>query len=141
MEIWLNEVCDTYIHPLFKIAMSQSNGLRIKNVVELCAPDVSRSPGVFAIELYCQFWSRDFRGRLSGIVFAAISFPLDEVLESSLVPTTVEYLFYFPLHFSIDDYGRWVVLHLPVCNWVVRGWSKLHYVEHWMELLHLVWQL
>jgi len=31
-----------YIHPLFKIAMSWSNRLRMKNVVELHVPDVSR---------------------------------------------------------------------------------------------------
>ena len=94
-----------YIHPSFKIATSWSNRLRMKNVVELCVSDVSQSPRVFAMELRYEFWSRDFRDRLSGIVFAAISFPLDEVLESSPVPMTVEYLFYFPLHFSIDDYG------------------------------------
>jgi len=85
--------------------MSQSNGLRMKNVVELCALDVSWGPRVFAMELHCQFWSRDFRGRLLGIVFVAISFLLDEILESSPVPMTVEYLFYFPLYFSVDDYG------------------------------------
>ena len=130
-----------YIHPLFKIATSWSNGLRMKNVVELCVLDVSRSSGVFAMELHCQFWSGDFRGRLPGIMFAAISFPLDEVLESSPVPTTVKYLFYFPLHFSIDDYEQWVVLCLPAYNRVIQGWSKLHHIEHWMELLHLVWQL
>ena len=50
-----------YIHPLFKIATSQSNGLRMKNVVELHALDMSRSPRVFAMELCCQFWSRDVR--------------------------------------------------------------------------------
>ena len=127
-----------YIHPLFKIATSRSNELGMKNAVELHASDVSRSPGVFAVELYCQFWSRDFGGRLPGIVFAAISFPLDEVLESSLVPTTVEDLFYFPLCFSTDDYGQWVVLRLSACNWVVWGWSELHHVEHQMELLHPV---
>jgi len=77
----------------------------MKNVVELCASDVSWSPRVFAMELYCEFWSGDFGGGLLGIVFVAISFPLDEVLESSPVPMTVEYLFYFPLYFSIDDYG------------------------------------
>jgi len=130
-----------YIHPPFKIAMSRSNGLGMKNVVELCASDVSQSPGVFAMELHCQFWSGDFRGRLPGIVFVAISFPLDEVLESSPVPTTVKDLFYFPLWFSVDDYGQWVVLHLLACNWVVWGWSKLHHIEHWMELLYPVWQL
>ena len=130
-----------YIHPPFKIVTSWSNGLGMKNVVELCVSDVSRSPRVFVMELHCQFWSRDFGGRLPGIVFAAISFSLDEVLESSLVPTTVKDLFYFPLRFSIDDYGWWVVLRLLACNRVVWGWSELHHVEHWIELLHPVWQL
>jgi len=129
-----------YIHPLFKIATSQSNGLGMKNVVELRASDVSRSPRVFAMELRCEFWSRDFGGKLPGIVFTAIFLPLDEVLESSLVPTTVEYLFYFPLWFSVDDYGQWVVLYFPACNQVVQSRSELYYVEHWMELLHPVWQ-
>ena len=127
-----------YIHPPFKIATSRSNGLGMKNVIELHASDVSRSPRVFAMELRCEFWSRDFRGGLPGIVFTAISLPLDEVLESFPVPTTVEYLFYFPLRFSIDDYGRRVVLCFPACNWVVQSRSELYYIEHWMELLHPV---
>jgi len=46
------------------------------------------------MELCCEFWCGNFGGRLSGIVFAAISLPLNEVLESSPVPTTVEYLLY-----------------------------------------------
>jgi len=112
----------------------------MKNVVELRVLDVSWSPRVFAMELCCEFQSRDFGGGLLGIVFVAISFSLDEVLESSPVPMTVEYLFYFPLCFSIDDYGRRVVLCFPVGNWVVQSWSELHYIEHWMELLHLVQQ-
>jgi len=110
-----------YIYPPFKIATSQSNGLWMKDIVELCISDVSRSPWVFAIELCCQFWCRDFGGRLPRIVFVAIPFPLDEILESSLVPTTVEYFLYFPLRFSIDDYGQWVVLCSPSCDWVF--WS------------------
>jgi len=111
----------------------------MKNAVELHASDMSWSPRVFVMELHCQFWSGDFGGGLPGVVFAAISLPLDEVLESFPVPTTVEDLFYFPLHFSVDDYGWWVVLHLLACNRVVWGWSELHYVEYWMELLHPVW--
>jgi len=95
-----------YIHLPFEIAMSQSDGLRMKNIVELCTSDVSQSSGVFAMELRCEFWCGDFGSRLPGIVFAAISLPLNEVLESSLVPTTVEYFLYFPLCFSIDDYGQ-----------------------------------
>ena len=60
----------------------------------------------------------------------AISFPLDKVLESSPVLMTVKYFFYFPLYFSIDDYGQEVVLCLSACNWVIRSWNKLHHVEH-----------
>ena len=95
-----------YIHPPFKIATSQSNGLGVKNVVELHASDVSRSSRVFAMELCCEFWYRDFGSGLPGIVFAAISFPLNKVLESSPMPTTVEYFLYFPLCFSVNDYGQ-----------------------------------
>jgi len=90
------------------------------------------------MELHCKFWCGDFGCGLPRIVFAAIPFLLDEILESSPVPTTVEYLLYFPLHFSVDDYGRWVVFHSLSCDRVFRGWSKLHYVEYWMELLHPV---
>ena len=94
-----------YIHPSFKIATSQSDGLRMKNVVELCMSDMSQSSRVFVIELCYEFWCKDFRSGLPGIVFAAISFSLNEVLESSPVPMTVEYFLYFPLCFSVDDYG------------------------------------
>ena len=60
--------------------------------------------------------------------------------ESSLVPMTVEYLFYLPLCFSVDNYGQWVIFHFLSCDQVIWSQSKLHYIEHWMELLHLVWQ-
>jgi len=125
-----------YIHLPFKIATSWSNGLWMKNVVKLCALDVSQSSGVFAMELRYKYWCRNFGGRLPGIVFMAISLPFNEVLESSPVPMTVEYLLYFPLRFSVDNYGQWVVFHFSSWNWVVRSQSKLHYVKHWMELLH-----
>jgi len=119
--------------------MSWSNGLRMKNVVELRTSDISQSSRVFAMELRCEFRSGDFRGRLPEVVFVAISFSLDEVLESPPVPTTVEYLFYFLFYFSIDDYVRWVVLCFPACNRVVWSQSELYYVKHQMELFHPVW--
>jgi len=127
-----------YIHPLFKIAMSWSNRLGMKNVVELHALDVSQSSRVFVMELRCEFWCRNFGSGLPGIVFATVSLSLNEVLESSLMPMTVEYFLYFPLRFSVDDYGQWVVLHFASCNQVIQSWSELYYVEHWMELLHPV---
>jgi len=96
---------------------------------------------MFVIELYCEFWYGDFGGRLPGIVFIAISFSLNEILESSLVPTTIKYLLYFPLCFSVDDYGQWVIFCFLSCDWVVQSQSKLYYIEHWVELLYPVWQL
>jgi len=125
-----------YIHPPFKIATSWSNGFQMKNIVKLRASDVSQSSRVFAMELCYECWCGNFRGRLLGIMFAAVSLPFNEVLESSPVPTTVEYLLYFPLCFSVDNYGRWVVFRFSSWNWVVRSWSELYYVKHWMELLH-----
>jgi len=44
-----------YIHPPFKIATSQSNGLWMKDVIELHASDVSQSSRVFVMELRCEF--------------------------------------------------------------------------------------
>ena len=128
-----------YIYPPFKIATSRNNGLRMKNVIELCMSDVSRSSRVFAMELRCEFWCKDFRSGLPGVVFTAVSFPLDEVLESSPVPMTVKYFLHFLLRFSVDDYGQWVVLRFASRNQVVRSRSELHYVEHWIELLYPVW--
>jgi len=96
----------SYIYPLFKIATSRSDGLGMKNVIELHVSDVSQSSGVFVMELRYEFWCGDFGSKLPGIVFTAVSLLLNEVLESSLMPTTVEYFLYFPLRFSVDDYRR-----------------------------------
>ena len=96
--------------------MSWSNGLGVKDVVELHALDISQSSGVFAMELCCEFWYRDFGSGLPGIVFAAISFLLNKVLESFPVPMTVEYFLYFLLYFSINDYEWWMVLCFVSCN-------------------------
>ena len=62
-----------YIYLPFKIATSWSSRLGVKNVVKLRTLDVSWGTRVFVVEFHCQFWSEDFRSRLPGIVFAAIS--------------------------------------------------------------------
>jgi len=102
----------------------------MKNIVKLHTSDVSRSSRVFAIELCYESWCGNFRGGLPGIMFTAISLPFNEVLEPSPVPTTVEYLLYFSLCFSIDDYGQWVVFHFSSWNWVIWSWSELYYIKH-----------
>ena len=115
---------------LYGVTTSRSNGLGMKNVVELRASDVSQSSGVFAMELRCEFWCKDFGSGLPRVVFTAVSFPLDEVLELSPVQTTVEYFLHLPLRFSIDDCGQWVVLRFASRNRVVQSQSELHYIEH-----------
>ena len=93
---------------------------------------------MFAIELCCEFWCRDFGGRLPRIVFMAIPFLLDEILESSSVPMTVEYFLYFLLCFSIDDYGQWMVFCSPSCDWVFWGRSvRATRAEHSRRFLSL----
>ena len=68
--------------------------------------DVSQSFQVFAMEFCHQFWCGNFGDKFPRVVFTAIPFSLDEILESSLIPTTVEYLLYFSLYLSVDNYGQ-----------------------------------
>jgi len=56
------------------------------------------------IEVYHKVGYGNFRDRLPGVVFMAISFLFDEVLELSLIPVAIEDLFHFPLLFSINEY-------------------------------------
>jgi len=100
---------------------SWSNGFQIKDVVKLHMLDVSQSSQVFVMEFHHQFWYRNFGGGFPRVVFTAIPFSLDEILESSPVPMTVEYFFYLPLCFSINDYGQWVIFCFLFCDWVVRS--------------------
>jgi len=69
----------------------------VKDAVKLHALDVSRSSWVFVVELRCEFWYGDFGSGLPGVVFTAVSFLLNEILKSSLMPTAIEYLLYFLL--------------------------------------------
>ena len=59
-----------------------------------------------AIEVHYKIGCRNFGDGLLGVVFAAISLLLDEVLELSPVPATVKNLFHFPLLFSINEYRQ-----------------------------------
>jgi len=102
----------------------------MKDVIELCMLDVSQSFQVFAMEFCHQFWCGNFGDKFPRVVFTAIPFSLDEILESSLVPTTVKYLFYLLLRFSVDDYEQWVIFRFLSCDRVVQSQSKLHYIEH-----------
>ena len=47
---------------------------------------------VVVLELHCEFWCKDFRSRLPGVVFAAVSFPLDEFHYKGAEPLMREFL-------------------------------------------------
>jgi len=60
---------------------------------------------VLSIVLHNKVQCLDIGGHLPRVMFFAKTLPLNQELESSLVPVTIQYLFYFPLWFSVDDNG------------------------------------
>ena len=80
----------------------------LKNGVEVCPADMSWGSWVLLIVLCDEVRCFDIGGRLPRVVFSAEALPLDQELEPPPVPATIQYLFHFPLFFSIDDDGwRW----------------------------------
>jgi len=78
-----------YIHPPFKNAASRRFVSPEWNGVECKGSDVSRSTGVFAVEVVDEFWGMNVCGGFPGVVFASETLPLDEVLESPTVEAAV----------------------------------------------------
>ena len=88
-----------------------------------------------------EVWHLDVGGHLPGVVLSAEILPLNQELEPPSVPATIQYLFHFPLRFSIDDDGwRWG-LRLPSWYQIVQGGGQLDHVEHRMQLSQSVRQL
>jgi len=88
-----------------------------------------------------EVWRLDVGGHLLGVVFSAETLLLNQELEPPPVPATIQYLFHFPLRFSVDDDGwRWG-LWLPSWYRIVRSSRQLDHVEHWMQLSQSVRQL
>jgi len=54
------------------------------------------------IKVYYKVRYRNFRGRLSGVVFITISLLFDKILKLSLMPAAVKDLFHFLLLFFIN---------------------------------------
>ena len=104
----------SYIYPPSKVTISRSNGSGIENGVKVCPADVSWGGWVLPIVLYDKVRCFDIGGCLPRVVFSAKTLPLDQKLEPSPVPATIQYLFYFPLFFSINDNGwRWGLWFSP----------------------------
>jgi len=60
---------------------------------------------MLSIVLCDEVWYLDIGGYLPRVVLSAKTLPLNQELESPPVPATIQYLFHFPLWFSIDDNG------------------------------------
>jgi len=77
----------------------------LKNGVEVCLADMSWGSWVLLIILHNEVRCFDIGGCLPRVMFSAETLPLDQELKPSLVPATIQYLFHFPLFFSVDDDG------------------------------------
>jgi len=93
----------SYIYSPSKVAASRSNGSRIENGVKVCLVDMSWSGWVLPIVLHDKVQCLDIGGCLLRVVFSAKTLPLDQELEPPPVPATIQYLFYFPLFFSVNN--------------------------------------
>jgi len=113
----------------------------LKNGIEVCPADMSWGGWMLLIVLHDEVWCFDIGDRLPRVVFSAEALPLDQELKPPLVPTTIQYLFHFPLFFSVDDNGWQWGLQLP--SWYRIVWSdgQLDHVEHQMQLSQSVRQL
>jgi len=82
--------------------------LGLKNGIEVCPADISWGSWVLLIVLRDEVQYFDTRGCLPRVVFSAEALLLDQDLKPPPVPATIQYLFHFPLFFSVDDDGwRW----------------------------------
>jgi len=77
----------------------------LKNGIKVCLADMSWGCWVLLIVLRDEVRCFDIGGCLPRVVFSAEALPLDQELEPLPVPATIQYLFYFPLFFSVDDDG------------------------------------
>jgi len=91
--------------PLPRLLRLEATVLGLKNGVEVCPADMSWGYWVLPIVLRDEVWCFDIGGRLPRVVFSVEALPLDQELEPLPMLATIQYLFHFPLFFSVDDNG------------------------------------
>jgi len=87
----------SYIYSPSKVAMSRSNSSGLEKSIEVCLVNMSWSSWVLSIVLCDKVQYLDVGGHLLRVVFSAKTLPLNQELEPSPVPATIQYLFHFPL--------------------------------------------
>jgi len=91
--------------------------------------------------IFCdKVWCLDIGGHLLRVVFSAEAFPLNQELEPPPVPATIQYLFHFPLWFSVDNNGWWQGSWLPSWYQIIQSGRQLDHIEHWVQLSQSVGQ-
>jgi len=102
----------------------------LKNGVKVCLADMSWGGWVLPIVLHNEVQCFDIGGRLPRVMFSAETLPLDQELEPPPVPATIQYLFHFPLFFSVRATGvedsRRFLRELDEAP----GGNNLHYILH-----------
>jgi len=64
---------------------------------------VSWDGWVLSVIFHDEVWHLDIVGHLLKVVFSAEALPLNQELEPSPVPATIQYLFYLLLWFSVNN--------------------------------------
>ena len=92
--------------------------------------DTTWGSGVVSVEF------RDFLGGIAdlvcilpGVAFCSVAFPLDQVLESPTVHSTVQDLFHCILLFSVDEFWGRGRAYASAGDRVGRGGCQLYYVK------------
>jgi len=96
---------------------------------------------VLSVIFHDEVWCLDIGDHLPRVVFPAEALPLNQELEPPLVSATIQYLFHFPLRFSVDDNGWWWGLWLPSWYQIIWSSGQLDHIEHQVQLSQSVGQL
>ena len=78
----------------------------------------------------------DVSGVFPGISFCSVTFPFDQILETSAVHPTVQDPFHYVLFFPVDEFRRRGRTGMSADDRVSRGACQFHDVEDWVQAFH-----
>jgi hypothetical protein len=69
-------------------------------------------------------------------VLGCETLPFDEVPKLPVHHLTVQYLFYYPFFFAVDDLGKWRRRCMSAEDWILRGGCQFDNIEYRMNATH-----